>query len=114
MISMNSTASPVSRMVMALIAFLICISAVPVSGVLAIAGGLSIMLGYRAKIGAWLLVLFLMPVTVIMHNFWVAGDPMMAQMQQAMFLKNISMLGASLMIAHFGSGPLSLDGGNQR
>jgi putative oxidoreductase len=83
--------------------------AVPLSGALAIAGGLSIILGYKAKIGAWLLVLFLVPVTAMMHNFWASADPMMTQMQQAMFLKNISMLGAALMIAHFGSGPLSLD-----
>src|ERR1700730_3643816 len=44
--------------------------AVPLSGVLAIAGGLSILLGYRAKLGAWLIVLFLIPVTLIMHTFW--------------------------------------------
>jgi hypothetical protein len=37
--------------------------AVPLSGVVAIAGGLSILLGYRAKLGAWLIVLFLIPVT---------------------------------------------------
>ncbi len=84
--------------------------AVPVAGVLAIAGGLSVMLGFRARIGAWLLVLFLVPVTVMMHNFWAATDPMMAQMQQVMFLKNLAILGAALMIANFGSGPMSLDG----
>ncbi len=37
--------------------------AVPLSGVVAIAGALSILLGYRAKLGAWLIVLFLIPVT---------------------------------------------------
>ena len=37
--------------------------AVPLSGVLAILGGLSILLGYRAKLGAWFIVLFLVPVT---------------------------------------------------
>jgi putative oxidoreductase len=42
---------------------------VPLSGVLAIAGGLSILLGYRAKLGAWLIVLFLVPVTLMMHKF---------------------------------------------
>src|ERR1700719_349919 len=47
---------------------------VPASGVLALLGGLSILLGYRAKIGAWLLVLFLVPVTLMMHNFWAAKD----------------------------------------
>lgn len=43
---------------------------VPFSGVLALAGGLSILLGYRAKLGAWLVVLFLVPVTLMMHKFW--------------------------------------------
>ena len=82
---------------------------VPASGVLALAGGLSILLGYRAKIGAWLLVLFLVPVTLMMHNFWAVKDPMMAQMQMAMFLKNVTMLGGALLISQFGAGALSLD-----
>lgn len=81
--------------------------AVPLSGAIALLGGLSILLGYRAKWGASLIVLFLVPVTFMMHNFW-AADPVQAQMQQVMFMKNISMLGAALFIAHFGSGPLSL------
>ncbi len=82
---------------------------VPVSGLIALAGGLSILLGYRAKIGAWLLVVFLIPVTIMMHNFWAVTDPMMAQIQQTMFMKNVSMLGAALLIAFHGPGPLSLD-----
>ena len=82
---------------------------VPIAGLLALAGGLSILLGYRAKIGAWLLVVFLVPVTIMMHNFWAVTDPMMAQIQQAMFMKNLSMLGAALLIAFHGAGPLSLD-----
>ena len=76
---------------------------------IALAGGLSVLLGFRAKIGAWLLVLFLVPVTVMMHNFWAVQDPMMRGMQQAMFMKNLSMLGAALLISHFGAGPLSFD-----
>ncbi len=83
--------------------------AVPLSGVIALAGGLSILLGYKARYGAWLLVLFLVPVTIMMHRFWGVTDPNMATIQQIMFMKNISMLGAALMIANFGSGPLSLD-----
>lgn len=82
---------------------------VPLSGILSLAGGLSILTGYRARFGAWLLVAFLVPVTVMMHNFWAIQDPMMAQMQQAMFLKNVSMLGGALLIAHFGAGPFSVD-----
>ena len=83
--------------------------AVPVSGIIAFLGGLSIAFGYKAKWGAWLVVLFLVPITLIMHNFWAAPDKMAAQMQLAMFIKNISILGGALMIAYFGTGPLSLD-----
>src|ERR1700679_926111 len=67
---------------------------VPFSGVLAVLGGLSIAFGYKAKWGAWLLVLFLLPVSFMMHRFWGVADPMMMQMQMAMFMKNMSMLGA--------------------
>jgi putative oxidoreductase len=54
-------------------------------------------------------VLFLVPVTFIMHNFWAAKDPMTAQTEMVSFLKNLSMLGGALLIAYFGAGPLSLD-----
>jgi putative oxidoreductase len=82
---------------------------VPASGIMAIAGGLSILLGFHGKLGAWLLVLFLVPVTFTMHNFWAVKDPMMQQIQMAMFLKNISMLGSALFFTQIGTGPLSLD-----
>lgn len=81
---------------------------VPVSGLIALFGGLSILLGYKARMGAWLIFLFLLPVTFFMHNFWNAADPAMANIQQAMFLKNLSIMGGALLIAYFGSGPLSL------
>jgi len=83
--------------------------AVPLSGVIAILGGLSILLGYRAKIGAWLLVLFLVPVTLSLHKFWTVTDPMMHQMQFVMFMKNVSMIGAALLVSQLGTGPWSLD-----
>jgi putative oxidoreductase len=81
---------------------------VPLSGVIAFVGGLSILLGYRAKLGAWLIVLFLIGVTPL-HKFWGISDPMMQQMQMAMFLKNLAMLGGALLITHFGTGLWSLD-----
>lgn len=43
--------------------------AVPLSGIIALLGGLNILSGYKAKYGAWLIVLFVVPVTVMMHNF---------------------------------------------
>lgn len=81
--------------------------AVPFSGVLAFLGSLSILLGYRARLGSWLIVVFLIGVTP-MHKFWGISDPMMQQMQMVMFMKNLSMLGGALLITQFGSGPASL------
>ena len=85
--------------------------AVPFSGLLAILGGLSILLGYRAKIGGWLIALFLIAITPMIHKFWVVTDPMAYQTQFIMFMKNLSMLGGALLISQLGSGPWSLDGG---
>ena len=82
---------------------------VPLAGLISLAGGLSVILGYRARLGAWLLVLFLVPVTLLMHNFWAVKDPIMAQMQEGFFIANLSRIGAALLIAYFGAGPLSLD-----
>ncbi|HEX8879729.1 MAG TPA: DoxX family protein [Candidatus Acidoferrum sp.] len=87
---------------------------VPLSGALAIAGGVTILLGYRAKLGAWLIVLFLIPVTLMMHKFWTVTDPMMAQIQMIMFMKNVSMLGGALLISQFGAGPFNLEGRRSR
>ncbi len=83
--------------------------AVPFSGVLVLLGGLSVALGYKAKWGALLLTVFLVPVTIMMHKFWGLADPMAARVQQIMFMKNVTMLGGVLLIAYFGVGPFSLD-----
>jgi len=83
--------------------------AVPLSGLIALAGGLSIILGYRARVGAWLLAVFLVPVTLMLHAFWAVHDPAAAAVEQAMFMKNLSMLGGALAFTYFGAGPLSLD-----
>jgi len=82
---------------------------VPAAGILALVGGVLVVLGYRARFGAFLLVLFLVPVTLIMHRFWGIADPQMAQLQKVMFMKNLSIAGAALMIMYWGSGPYSLD-----
>jgi putative oxidoreductase len=86
---------------------------VPASGLLAFAGALSILLGYRANWGAWALVLFLVPVTLTLHNFWAVKDAAMAQMQIAMFMKNVSMIGGALLITQLGAGRWSLDARRQ-
>lgn len=89
---------------------------VAISGVIAILGSLSIILGYKAKLGAWLIIIFLVPITFTIHNYWTITDPaqqMMRTMQMSMFMKNISLTGAALMITFFGAGPVSFDNRNK-
>jgi putative oxidoreductase len=81
---------------------------VPLTGLMILAGGLSVLLGFHARIGAWLIFLFLVPTAFLMHRFWGVPDPMMAQNQQVHFMKNMSMAGGALLIAYFGSGPYSI------
>jgi putative oxidoreductase len=78
---------------------------VPLSGLMALAGGLSLILGYRARVGAGLVIAFLLPVTLVMHAFWNLHDPVQVHIQQAMFLKNLSMMGAALLLAVRESAP---------
>jgi putative oxidoreductase len=87
---------------------------VPLAGLLAIAGGLGVALGFHARLAALLLVVFLVPVTFKMHAFWTARDAMAAMNQQIHFMKNVSMLGAALFFLVMGGGPLSLDARRRR
>lgn len=71
--------------------------------VVEVGGGLSVLLGYKTRIGAIALALFLIPATLIFHtNF---AD----QMQQIAFMKNLAIFGGLLMIVQYGAGRISLD-----
>ena len=60
-------------------------------------GGLSVLLGIKEKLGAALLILFLVPTTIIMHQFWfIEGS--MREMQMIHFLKNMAIIGGLLMV----------------
>ena len=83
--------------------------AVPLAGLIALVGGLSVALGFHARMGAIALLVFLVPVTLFMHRFWSVSDPQMAQMQMASFMKNVALMGGSLFFVYAGSGAYSLD-----
>lgn len=75
--------------------------------VVEIGGAAMIILGWKARLGAAALFLWMIPVTFVFHNFWaVPADQM--QLQQIMFLKNVGLMGAMLYIMAFGSGKFSL------
>ncbi len=83
--------------------------AVIVSGLVLVLGAVSILVGYRGRIGAWFVAFFLLATAFMMHRFWAVDDPQMAQMEMINFLKNIIMAGAAFMMTKTGTGPYSVD-----
>jgi putative oxidoreductase len=74
-----------------------------------IVGSVSVIAGFKARIGAFLLLTFLVLATYYFHAFWKL--PAEAQQDQMIqFMKNLSMMGAMLFVMANGSGPMSVDG----
>jgi len=73
-------------------------------------GGLSVLLGIRARGGTVLLIAFLIPVTWIFHDFWHCDTDPEHTLQTINFMKNTGLGGGLLMVLAFGSGALSLKG----
>jgi uncharacterized membrane protein YphA (DoxX/SURF4 family) len=69
-------------------------------GVLLVAGGLSVLLGIWADLGALLLVIFLVPTALLMHPFWKSRDQE-RMMEMIQFQKDMALAGASLMLLAF-------------
>jgi putative oxidoreductase len=77
--------------------------AIMVAIVVELVGGLMIALGWKTKLAAFAVILFLIPVTYYFHtNF---ADPM----QMTMFLKNLSIMGGLFFLKAYGPGKYSLD-----
>lgn len=66
-------------------------------------GGLLILLGLKPRFGAFLLIIFLIPTTLLFHAFWYLSGPDF-EMQMTNFLKNLSILGGLLILLAYGGG----------
>ena len=70
-------------------------------------GGLMVLLGYRSTLGAIMLLMYWVPVTFMVHDFWnYRGDEMRAQ--SILFRKDIAIIGGLLMLIGKGSGRYSM------
>jgi len=80
---------------------------VAISGVVELAGAAMILLNYRPRLGAWLIVIFLVPVTIVVHGtaMLTLPDPVMRAVNVSMFLKGLAMLACALFITQFGVSP---------
>ena len=71
-------------------------TAVPASGAMILAGGVSVMAGIRPRQGLALIVGFLVPVSLQMHRFWEVEDPSQRMSETINFTKNMALVGAAL------------------
>ena len=81
-----------------------------------IVGGLCVLTGWQARWGALALLIFMIPATLIFHNYW-AVDPAQAKElanQTNHFFKNLTIMGALVFLIGMGSGPLSIDRSGQK
>jgi len=74
-----------------------------------IAGSLSIIVGFKARIGAALLLVFLVLATYFFHDFWTLQDAQAKQDQMIQFMKNLALMGTMVFLMTNGSGRMSLD-----
>jgi uncharacterized membrane protein YphA (DoxX/SURF4 family) len=67
-----------------------------ITGILLLVAGITILLGIYPKIGVISLVVFFIPVTFMMHNFWAVDDPMRRMAEMISFTKNMGLMGSAL------------------
>ena len=70
--------------------------------------GALLLVGYKARWAALAIFLFLIPTTLIFHNYW-AVPPEQAMAQQIGFMKNVTIMGGMLMVWAFGPGRIAID-----
>ena len=81
----------------------------PLSIAIQMIGGISILLGFHAKIGALLLILYTIGTGLKMHDFWtMSGDERATE--KTLLLKDVAILGGLLVILALGVGTFAMTG----
>jgi putative oxidoreductase len=78
-----------------------------IATIIELGGSISLVTGYKAREAALIMFVYLIFVTVIFHNYWVAR-PEMAGAQETHFRKNLAIMGGLLMLVHGGPGTWAL------
>lgn len=74
---------------------------------LLLVGGLMVLLGYRSTLGAIMLLMYWIPVTFMVHDFWMYPKDQV-RIQSILFMKDIAIIGGLLMLVGKGSGRYSI------
>jgi putative oxidoreductase len=73
-------------------------AAVAFTGLLLLIGGVSTLFNFYPIVGLTALVLFLVPTTFLMHAYWKIQDPMARMGERVNFMKNLALLGGTLIL----------------
>ena len=87
--------------------------AIAIAAAVEVLGGLAVLAGFQTRVAAWVLFVYLIPVSLAFHNFW-AMQGMAQQDNMIHFLKNISIMGGLLVLAANGAGGASVDASRAR
>ncbi|HLP94067.1 MAG TPA: DoxX family protein [Saprospiraceae bacterium] len=71
-------------------------------------GGLMVLIGYRTTLGSILLLIYWVPVTLIVHDFWNTHTNLELRQESIMFMKNFAIIGGLLMLIGKGGGRYSI------
>ena len=80
----------------------------PVGVALKIIGGLSVLLGWYAHIGALLLLIVSIAALLTVHDWWKQKPGPEHQMEKLLFLKDIAIIGGLFMVLALGAGHWAL------
>jgi putative oxidoreductase len=83
-------------------------AAITAAAILELLGGLAILTGFQTRIVSWILFVYLIPTSILFHNYWALQGALRATME-AHFFKNMAIMGGLLFLAAFGAGPYSID-----
>ena len=73
-------------------------AAIALAVLIELAGGISVLTGFHARVAAAILIVYLIPTTLIFHNFWAAAGAE-KQNQGVHFMKNVAIMGGLLILA---------------
>jgi putative oxidoreductase len=76
--------------------------------VVEVGGALALLAGFQTRLVAFVMAIFTIATGLFFHNFW-ALPPEQVNLNQIMFMKNLSIAGGLLMMSAFGAGATSLD-----
>ncbi len=69
-----------------------------VTGILLVSGGVGVLFEYHISTALILLIIFLIPTSLLMHNFWICTSPSERQSEKTQFMKNMALAGACLLL----------------